>query len=954
MAWNFPSLSRRTFLKASGYGSAGLSLLSPITSLVSQAGSDEPEEEEISYSICNFCSSLCNIRVTTRSKEGEKRIVKLDGNPHSTLNRGKMCARGQAGLRQTYDTDRIKTPLIRVEGAKRGEYAFRKASWEEAWEYIRSKSKSANIQPWEWTMIGGWTSCVFYMNWSVPFALANGVPNIVASPMQHCVTTGHLGTDAVTGNFNIHDEILPDYDNAKYILLIGNNASIGAVSTCRVVRFAQGKRNGAKVVVIDPRLSETAAKADEWIKIRPGTDLDFVLAMLHVMLDKGYYDAAFLKRHTNMPFLCYRDEKGEWQLARDADGNPLVKDDGGKQLLRNALAAGDEKLPEVMDITEAPIRALPKYSNDNRQDIDGYAFCPALEVPQGTTTDGGLEVMTVFQAQKEMVKEYTPEWAANRTGISSDTIRRIAREFGSTRPAIIDPGWHGARYGNVMMLRRVQAMLQALNGGIDKKGGWIMSGEFHHKASHQWQARQKGEDMETLLATKAGMDFAHLVIGALSKGENFSHGRPGWAWAWAAQQKAAGKPWVALPVLADEGLKESVEGKLHWQGEPYLIRALFINAANPIRHYYPDTYWKELLQHDNMELVVALDVLPSDTTPYADVILPNSTYLERDEPTLYGNGVNQDLALTTRYAAIEPLYDTWESPDVLLELTRIISGNEEGFLKHIEAMVGLPAEPVKAALKRNLEKGVKSPFSAACREVAFTETAKRIHTTPDKLDEVLRAKGVYHEEDWEKLLEHAAVPYKMPAVTPSGRIEFFSGLFESLRAMGVKGPEFSVFATQVPIYPRTDKDMDQPLAENEFYFTYGKTPTVSYGSTNSNNPVLAAINNFKADVYRGVWIHPDRADTLGINDGDPIRLTNLRSGQQAEGRAYVTRKVQRDTLFLHSSFGVENPQLSRSYAYGGIATNKLIPHNVEPVVAGFRSQEFTIKVTPVSKTGGAA
>jgi len=116
---------------------------------------------------------------------------------------------------------------------------------------------------------GGWTSCVFYMNWAVPFALTNGIPNIIASPMQACVTNGHLGTDSVTGNFNIHDEVLPDFDNAKYILFIANNASIGSVSTCRMVRFAAGRKNGAKVVAIDPRLSETASKADEWISIRP-------------------------------------------------------------------------------------------------------------------------------------------------------------------------------------------------------------------------------------------------------------------------------------------------------------------------------------------------------------------------------------------------------------------------------------------------------------------------------------------------------------------------------------------------------------------------------------------------------------------------------------------------------------------------------------------------------------
>jgi len=208
MAWKYPRLTRRTFLKSTAYGTAGLGLLKPTGLLGKSLSADTGDvKEETSYTICNFCSSLCNVKVTTRTRGDEKRVVKLDGNPNSTLNRGKICARGQAGLRQTYDTDRIKTPLIRVEGSKRGEFKFRPASWEEAWEYIEKKTKSAQIEPWEWTMVGGWTSCVFYMYWAVPFAMSNGIPNIIASPMQHCVTTGHLGTDSVTGNFNIHDEI---------------------------------------------------------------------------------------------------------------------------------------------------------------------------------------------------------------------------------------------------------------------------------------------------------------------------------------------------------------------------------------------------------------------------------------------------------------------------------------------------------------------------------------------------------------------------------------------------------------------------------------------------------------------------------------------------------------------------------------------------------------------------
>ncbi len=919
MGWKIPRLSRRSFLKASA-GGAGVGLLSPVAGLVSQAASEDGEvETEITHSICNFCSSLCNLKVKTEKRGASKRIVKLAGNPDSTLNRGKICARGQSGLRQIYDTDRIKTPLIRVEGSKRGEYKFRAASWEEAWDYIAQKKTNADIKNWEWTMVGGWTSCVFYMNWAVPFAMANGIPNIIASPMQHCVTTGHLGTDSVTGNFNIHDEILPDFDNARYILFVANNASIGAVSTCRMVRFAQGRKNGAKVVALDPRRSETAAKADEWIAIRPGTDLPFLLAMMRVMMEEGYYDAPFLKRHTNMPFLLYRDDAGEWQPLVDDEGRPQVVMEGTREL-----------------------RTLKKFSNDNRTDIEGRTFCPDLKAPEGLQVDGKA-VQTVFQAQLEELHEYTPEWAAVSTGIKAETIERIAREFGTSRPAIIDPGWHGARFGNIMMLRRVQAMIQALTGGIDTIGGWIQAAEYRHKAKEMFKAYDAGHEIAAPMANLAGMHFAKMVIGAVSKGENFSHGKPGWTWAWAAQQKEAGEQSIALPVMTDTGFRESIEGKVNFNGEPYLTRATIINAANPVRHYYPDTYWKECLSHENMELVVVIDVLPSDTAAYADVILPNTTYLERDEPAVYGNGVNQDLALTTRYAAIDPLYDTEETPDMLYKLTEIISGETESFLDWIETLTGLSKLPVKAHWEETRQIHKKGSFLAACRRVAFEQAAKKIHKSAAELDHTLRTRGVYHEEDKVHLIEHAGMPRKMPVPTDSGRIEFFSGLMYSLRSAGRTEPNFSPLATNVPISCRTGRNMHEPLAEDEFYFTYGKTPTVSHGSTNSNNPVLAAINRFKNDIYKHVWIHPERAEVLGIGQGERIILSNSLSGQHAEGNAYLTRLIRPDTLFIYSSFGVENPALTQIQGEG-TATNKLIPYQVEPVVAGFKSQEFTLRV----------
>jgi anaerobic selenocysteine-containing dehydrogenase len=486
-------------------------------------------------------------------------------------------------------------------------------------------------------------------------------------------------------------------------------------------------------------------------------------------------------------------------------------------------------------------------------------------------------------------------------------------------------------------------MVQALVGGIDKEGGWIMSGELHHKAHHMYRAYEEGEEIAAPMANLAGMHFAKMVINAVSKGENFSHGRPGWTWAYSAQEREAGRFNVALPVMTDTGLRESIEGRVSFNGEPYLTRAMLINAANPVRHYYPDSEWKQNLSHQNLELVVLVDVLPSDTAAYADVILPNSTYLERDEPTLYGNGVNHDLALTTRYAAIDPLYDTEETADILLKMTEIVSGNTDGFLTWIERLTGLAKAPLVAQHEETRQLYPRGAFAQACRRVSFAQTAEKMGISVAELDKELREKGVVLEEDRRAVLEHMAMPRRMPVPTDSGRVEFFSGLFHGLRGMGFKDPHFSVLATHIPARCRKEQPMHAPLEKDEFYFTYGKAPTVSHGSTNSNNPVLAAINEFKRDIYQGVWIHPDRAAALGIGQGEPLQITNVLSGQEAAGRAFLTRLVRPDTLFIYSAFGVENPALSRTAGHG-TATNKLIPHQVEPVVAGFRSQEFTVRV----------
>ena len=167
----------------------------------------------------------------------------------------------------------------------------------------------------------------------------------------------------------------------------------------------------------------------------------------------------------------------------------------------------------VYDEVTASVQKVKSYDNENLHSVDGNRIIPTLRLPEGVTVNGKA-VQTVFEAQYEEIKHVTPEFASKTTTIPVDDIVRIAYEYSHIKPAIIDPGWMGARYNNVMMLRRSQAMLQALIGGIDTKGGWINAAEVRHKVHATHEAHKHGKQQQYPLATTGGMpvSYTHLTL----------------------------------------------------------------------------------------------------------------------------------------------------------------------------------------------------------------------------------------------------------------------------------------------------------------------------------------------------------------------------------------------------------------------------------------------------------
>ena len=248
-----------------------------------------PREFMLIPSTCFNCESACGLLAYVDKEDLS--IKKVEGNPAHPGSRGRNCAKGPATINQIHDPERILHPLKRV--GRRGGGEWQQVSWDEALDDIAGRIRTA-IQE-------GRNNEVMYHvgrpgedGFAERFLMAWGVDGH-NSHTNICSSGARLG-QTLWGGF---DRPSPDYANAKVILLLSSHLETGHYFNPHAQRIMEGKLDGAKLIVVDPRMSNTAAHADLWVAPWPGSEAAILLAIASFLLRTRQVDEAYLERWFN-------------------------------------------------------------------------------------------------------------------------------------------------------------------------------------------------------------------------------------------------------------------------------------------------------------------------------------------------------------------------------------------------------------------------------------------------------------------------------------------------------------------------------------------------------------------------------------------------------------------------------------------------------------------------------
>jgi anaerobic selenocysteine-containing dehydrogenase len=601
--------------------------------------------DDVKCTTCYMCACRCGIKVHLRGGA----IRYIEGNRDHPVNRGVICGKGASGIMQQYSPAKLKKPLRRV--GERGSGEFLEIEWDEAiGTAVEWLSSIRATDPRKLAFFTGRDQSQSLTGyWAAQF----GTPNFAAHGGFCSVNMAAAGMYTLGGSFWEFGE--PDWERTRFFVMFG----VAEDHDSNPIKIALSglRRRGAKFVSVNPVRTGYSAIADEWIGIRPGTDGLFVLSLIHELLKADRVDTEYLGRYTNAAWLVVQapGAADDGLFVRNEVGEPLILEPSG------SLASGMK--PGVT----------------------------ARLVGDATLPDGRRAV-PVFQlvAERYLDPRYAPDAVAATCGIPSATIRRLAAEMAHAafeeemELAVPWTDWAGRRHetmrgrpvslhamrgisahSNGFQTCRALHLLQLLLGTVDVPGGW------RYKSPHPKPCPPGPKPAGKPDQVAAGKALSGVPLGYPLSPEDLiidGEGRP------ARIDKAFS--WDA-PIAAHGMMHEVITNA--WKGDPYPIDTLFMYMANMAWNSAMNTAGTMQMLTDKdpasgeyrIPRIIYSDAYYSEMVAYADLVLPDTTYLERwdcisllDRPIGGADGPGDAI----RQPVVVPDRDVRPFQDVLLEI----------------------------------------------------------------------------------------------------------------------------------------------------------------------------------------------------------------------------------------------------------------------------------------------
>jgi anaerobic selenocysteine-containing dehydrogenase len=823
------------------------------TELDSQAW---PRRKERRYSLvpttCFNCESACGL-LAYIDKDTHK-IQKFEGNPENPGSRGRNCAKGPATLNQVTDPDRILYPLKRA--GKRGEGKWERVGWDEILDTIAARIRKAIVEDRRKEIMyhvgrpgeDGFTERILAA-WGVDGH--NSHTNICSSGAREGYQLW-MGLDRPS----------PDHANAKVILLISAHLESGHYFNPHAQRIIDGKTGGAKLIVFDTRLSNTATHADHYISPYPGSEAAILLAVANYLIQNNLYNREFVRRWWNW----------EEYLGQRSEGGGQRSEVRGQRSEVGGQRSETTEQPRSGEMFIAPEPHQVRF----REQRNAEHFA-ARETNYLNEMDGSINMSRLRREDderfanferilKELYASYTFEFAAQESGVDARVLEEIAKLVATAGTRFSSHNWRSATSGvsHGWSVARALFMLNCLLGAVATEGGVFPNAWNKFVPKPIYSPPHPKMWNETTWPREFPLAMHEMSF--------------------------------LLPHFLKEG-----RGRLD---------TYFTRVYNPV-WTNPDGFsWIEALTDENMiGCHVALTPVWNETTYFADYILPMGLGPERHDLHSYEThdsqwlGFRQPVMRAARERDGENITDTrevnpgevWEENEFWMELTWRIdrdgslgirqfveSKKEPGTRLSVDEYYGwifensVPGLPEKAA-EENL-----TPLEFMRRYGSF-EISRKVGAlyeepvTSSELEDI-------REDHLGRVFTRAAKPASSNVVpvpspdgdaegrrmvgvkvdgeirrgfpTPSGRLEFFS------RTLA----EWGWHEYAIPTYIKSHVHPDNLEPDQTILISTFRLP-IQIHTRSANAKWLNEIAHTNP-----LWLHPSHAATLGIRTGDLVRV----------------------------------------------------------------------------------